>query len=84
IGVWVALLFSMRPLVALRRVSPLQAIRRQPDADAMRRVRWDPLRITLSFAIAVSVLELGLSRANTFQRGLGFTAAIAGAIGILY
>jgi putative ABC transport system permease protein len=84
VGVWVALLFSMRPLVALRRVSPLQAIRRQPDADAMRRVRWDPLRITLSFAIAVSVLQLGLSRANTFQRGLGFTAAIAGAIGILY
>jgi putative ABC transport system permease protein len=84
IGVWVALLFSMRPLVALRRVSPLQAIRRQPDAEALRRVRWDPLRITLSFAIAVSVLELGLSRANTVQRGLGFTAAIAGAIGILY
>jgi putative ABC transport system permease protein len=29
-------------------------------------------------------LELGLSRANTVQRGLGFTAAIAGAIGVLW
>ncbi len=84
IGVWVALLFSMRPLVALRRVSPLQALRRSADADALRRARWDPLRLTLSFAIAVSVLELGLSRANTVQRGLGFTAAIIGAIGILW
>ncbi|HEY4132984.1 MAG TPA: FtsX-like permease family protein [Gemmatimonadaceae bacterium] len=84
VGVWVALLFSMRPLVALRRVSPLQALRREPDADALRRARWDPIRLTISFAIAVSVLELGLSRANTVQRGLGFTGAIIGAIGILW
>lgn len=84
IGVWVALLFAMRPLVALRRVSPLQALRRQPDAEALKRARWDPLRIALSIAIAVSVLELGLSRANTVQRGLGFTFAIAIAIGVLW
>lgn len=84
IGVWVALLFAMRPLVALRRVSPLQAIRRSADADALRRTRWDPLRITLSLAIAVTVLELGLSRADTIQRGVAFTAGIAGAIGILW
>jgi putative ABC transport system permease protein len=84
VGVWVALLFSMRPLIALRRVSPLQALRRDPDSQALRRARTDPLRITLDFAIAVSVLELGLSRANTVQRGIGFTVAIAGAIGILW
>ncbi|MGH7617155.1 MAG: ABC transporter permease, partial [Gemmatimonadaceae bacterium] len=84
IGVWVALLFALRPLAALRRVSPLQALRRESDADALKRVRVDPLRVTLSVAIAVSVLELGLSRANTVQRGVGFTVAIAGAIGLLY
>ncbi len=84
IGVWVALLFALRPLVALRRVSPLQALRREPDADALRRARWDPLRIALSLAIAASVLALGLSRANTPRRGVGFTFAIAGAIGILW
>jgi putative ABC transport system permease protein len=84
IGVWVALLFAMRPLVALRRVSPLQALRRSSDADALRRARWDPLRITLSLAIVVSVLELALSRANTVQRGLGFSAAIGAAIAVLW
>ncbi len=84
IGVWVALLFALRPLVALRRVSPLQALRREPDADALRRARWDPLRIAISLAIAATVLALGLSRANTPRRGVGFTLAIAGAIGILY
>jgi putative ABC transport system permease protein len=84
VGVWVALLFSLRPLVALRRVSPLQALRREPDADALRRARWDPLRLTLSAAIAASVLALSLSRANTFVRGVGFALSIGGAIGILW
>lgn len=84
IGVWVALLFALRPLVALRRVSPLQALRRSPDAEALRRARWDPLRIFLSLAIVLSVLQLGMMRAKTVQRGLGFTAAIGAAIGILY
>ena len=84
IGVWVALLFAMRPLVALRRVSPLQALRRESDVDALRRSRRDPLRILLSLAIAASVLWLGMSRANTWRRGLGFTFAIAAAIGVLW
>jgi putative ABC transport system permease protein len=84
IGVWVALLFAMRPLIALRRVSPLQALRRESDADALRRSRRDPLRILLSLAIAASVLWLGMSRANTWRRGLGFTFAIAAAIGVLW
>ena len=58
---------------------PLQALRREPDADALRRARWDPLRITLSLAIARE--RAGArprARANTVQRGLGFTVAIAG------
>ena len=84
IGVWVSLLFAMRPLVALRRVSPLQALRRESDTDALRRSRRDPLRILLSLAIAASVLWLGMSRANTVRRGLGFTFAIAAAIGVLW
>ena len=84
VGVWVALLFAMRPLVALRRVSPLQALRREPDADALRRARRDPLRIVLSLAIVASVLELAMSRANTVARGVGFTLAIGMAIGALW
>jgi putative ABC transport system permease protein len=84
VGVWVALLFSLRPLVALRRVSPLQALRRQPDADALRRSRWDPLRVGLDVAIAASVLGLSLSRANTTRRGIGFGVSIGVAIGVLW
>jgi len=84
IGVWVALLFALRPLVSLRRVSPLQALRRQRDADALRRTRRDPLQLLLSIAIVATVLDLGLSRANTIARGIGFTVAIGAAIGVLW
>ncbi len=84
IGVWVSLLFAMRPLIALRRVSPLQALRRESDSDALRRSRRDPLSILLSLAIVASVLWLGMSRANTWRRGLGFTFAIIAAIGVLW
>ena len=84
VGVWVALLFALNPLVALRRVSPLQALRREADADALRRSRRDPLRIAVVLAIAATVLGLGLSRANTIQRGVGYTAAITIALGVLW
>ena len=84
VGVWVALLFSLRPLVGLRRVSPLQALRRESDVDALARARRDPVRILISLTIAASVLGLGLSRANTFVRGVGFTVAIGAVIGILW
>jgi putative ABC transport system permease protein len=84
VGVWVALIFALNPLVALRQISPLQALRRESDAEALKRRRRDPLRILISVLIAASVLALGLSRANTVGRGIGFTVAIGVAIGTLW
>ncbi|MEX2177925.1 MAG: FtsX-like permease family protein [Gemmatimonadaceae bacterium] len=84
VGVWVALIFSLRPLLALRRISPLQTLRRESDATVMRGARRDSAVMVVSFAIVASVLAIAMERAGTFERALWYSAAIGGAIGALW
>ena len=83
VGVWVALVFSLQPLVALRRISPLQALRRDADPDVLR-LRWrDWDRLLVSTAIVASVVALSIARAQTLIQGLWFSAAVGGALAVL-
>ncbi|HUQ46466.1 MAG TPA: FtsX-like permease family protein [Gemmatimonadaceae bacterium] len=84
VGVWVALVFALRPLVALRNVSPLQTLRRESDAAALRGARFDPVRVLVALAVVLSVAALGVARADTMQQGLAFAAGIGAAVGFLY
>ena len=84
VGVWVALVFALRPLVALRNVSPLQTLRRESDAQALRGARVDLARLFVSFLVVASVSALGVARADNVRQGLGFSAAIGLAVGFLY
>ena len=84
VGLWVALAFALRPLVALRNVSPLQTLRRESDADALRGARFDPVRVLVALAIVLSVAGLGVARADNPRQGLAFSAAIALAVGVLF
>jgi putative ABC transport system permease protein len=84
VGVWVALVFALRPLVALRNVSPLQTLRRESDADALRGARVDLPRILVNLLVVASVAALGVARADTVRRGLAFSLGIGGAVGVLY
>lgn len=84
VGVWVALIFALRPLVALRRVSPLQALRREADGDALRRARRDPARFIVGAAIVASVVAIAVSRAGSVRDGLWFSAGVGAAVGVLY
>jgi putative ABC transport system permease protein len=84
VGVWVSLVFAMRPLIALRNISPLQTLRRESDADALRGARFDPLRVLVALATVLSVVALGIARAENPMQGLGFAGGIAAAVAILY
>jgi putative ABC transport system permease protein len=84
VGLWVALAFALRPLVALRNVSPLQTLRRESDADALRGARFDPVRVLVALAIVLSIAGLGIARAEDPRQGLAFSAAIALAVTVLF
>jgi len=84
VGLWVALVFALRPLVALRNVSPLQTLRRESDADALRGAKFDPVRVLIALGIVLSIVGLGVARAENPRQGLGFSVAIALAIALLF
>jgi putative ABC transport system permease protein len=83
VGVWVALVFALRPLLVLRRVSPLQAIRRD-DAALSAASRRDSATWVVNLAAVASVLLLAIDRADTTQQGLYFAAGVFTSIGLLY
>jgi len=83
IGGWIALIFALRPLLALRNVSPLQTLRRDADAQVLR-MRWnDWPRVIVNIALVASVVAIALLRASNVKQGLWISVATGGAIGVL-
>jgi putative ABC transport system permease protein len=72
-GVIVALLFAMLPLLSIRRVSPLQAIRASFQPDTLRK---DPLRFLVYAGIIVFVMGFAWLQLRSWREAAIFTAAV--------
>ncbi|HEX6630369.1 MAG TPA: FtsX-like permease family protein, partial [Gemmatimonadaceae bacterium] len=83
-GVWVALAFALRPLVALRRVSPLQALRRTADPAALRGHWREWPRLLVDALIVATVLGVAIARAGSLRDGLGMSAAVGAVLLLLW
>ena len=82
IGLAVAVLFAFRPLLEVRLVSPLQALRRAYETEEGPAAR-DPLRLVAFGALVVGVFLIAMSRAEEPRVGVGFAVAIGLSVGLL-
>jgi putative ABC transport system permease protein len=82
IGVWTAVVFALLPLLRVRRVSPLGALRRR--VDPVRLGRGDPAAWVAGAALAGSVLLLLAYQVDDLQVGASLAAGIAGTLGVLW
>lgn len=81
IGLGLALLFALLPLLTVRRVSPLHALRSAvEDAGSGRR---DPLRWLVYAGIVLFITLFSLSQSANLAAGFGFVGALAAAFGLL-
>lgn len=83
IGVWIAVAFALLPLLATRRISPLQAIRRRVEEEPGA-ARRDPWTIGGWALLAASIVALVIFQAGELRNGGYFAAGIAGALAALW
>jgi len=84
LGLWVAALCALRPLLALRRVSPLQALRRDTDADVLSQGRRDPAPLVTLAALVATIVAAAISRSGGWRQGLATSLGIALALAALW
>jgi putative ABC transport system permease protein len=73
LGLTICIMFALMPLLAVRRVSPLGAIRASFETDRPHR---DPLRWLAGAVLAGGVLVFAFSQTRDWRIGLGFAVAI--------
>jgi len=80
-GLWVALVFALLPLLAVRRISPLSALRRPYESERPPRDRWAILALLL---LAGSTVALAAHQTGSWRQGAIFAGAVGVALLILY
>ena len=80
-GLWVALSFTLLPLLGVRRISPLSALRRPYEPDRARRDVW---WVLAALALAGSVVLLAVRQVGSWRQGAIFAGGIAVALLLLW
>ena len=81
-GVWVASVFALLPLLGVRRVTPLAALR-APFEEGSAQPR-DPWRWVVALALAASVTFLAMAQAPIRMEGVGFAVGIGVTLAVLW
>lgn len=80
VGFAICLLFALLPMLAVRKISPLAAIRASFEPAAGRR---DPLRWLVGAILAAAIVGFALAQARDWRIGLGFALGLGLAFAIL-
>jgi putative ABC transport system permease protein len=81
IGVWVTLAFSLLPILGVRRISPLQALRRPFNAERPWRDVWWGVAM---MSLAATTVLLTVHQVGTWRLGATYAAGIAGTLLVLW
>ena len=82
VGVWAALLFAAIPLLSIRRVPPLAALRQAYESDEVP--GFDGWRAAAALALVASTVALAAWQAGSWRQGVIFSAGIAAALLVLW
>jgi putative ABC transport system permease protein len=80
-GVLVGIAFAALPILAVRRISPLSALRRPFEAE--RRPR-DPWRLAAALALVATTVALARLQVGSWRQGAIFAAAVGAALLLLW
>ncbi|MGI9040193.1 MAG: ABC transporter permease [Gemmatimonadales bacterium] len=80
-GLWVSLVFALLPLLSVRRVPPLAALRRPYESERQPSDGWRWLAL---LALAGSTVALAAAQVGSWRQGAIFSAAVGGALLLLW
>jgi putative ABC transport system permease protein len=81
LGLWVALIFALLPLLAIRRISPLVTLRRDYERPDLGR---DWLRLAGALGLAIGVTGLAMLQVRDVRDGFFFAAGIGASLLVLW
>jgi putative ABC transport system permease protein len=80
-GLWVGVVFAAFPILAVRRISPLSALRRPFESERSPRDGW---RILVALTLAASTVALARLQVGSWRQGAIFAGAVGIALLILW